>query len=51
MLIVHRIGKVSPGEPIVFVAAAAAHRRGAFEGADFLMDYLKSRAPLLEEIP
>jgi len=45
VLIVHRIGKVSPGEPIVFVAAAAAHRRGAFEGADFLMDYLKSRAP------
>jgi molybdopterin synthase catalytic subunit len=45
VLIVHRIGKVSPGEPIVFVATAAAHRRAAFEGADFLMDYLKSRAP------
>ncbi len=45
VLIVHRIGKVAPGEPIVFVATAAAHRRAAFEGADFLMDYLKSRAP------
>jgi molybdopterin synthase catalytic subunit len=45
VLIVHRVGRVSPGEPIVFVAAASAHRRGAFEGADFLMDYLKSRAP------
>ena len=45
VLIVHRIGKIAPGEPIVFVAAAAGHRRGAFEGADFLMDYLKSRAP------
>jgi molybdopterin synthase catalytic subunit len=45
VLIVHRTGKVAPGEAIVFVAAAAAHRRAAFEGADFLMDYLKSRAP------
>ncbi len=45
VLIVHRIGLVAPGEPIVFVAAAAAHRRAAFDGADFLMDYLKSRAP------
>ncbi len=45
VLIVHRIGRIAPGEPIVFVAAAAAHRRAAFDGADFLMDYLKSRAP------
>ena len=45
VLIVHRIGKVAAGEPIVFIATAAAHRRAAFEGADFLMDYLKSRAP------
>jgi molybdopterin synthase catalytic subunit len=44
-LIVHRIGQIRPGEPVVFVAAAAAHRREAFEGADHLMDYLKSRAP------
>jgi molybdopterin synthase catalytic subunit len=45
VLIVHRIGRIPPGEPIVFVAAAAAHRRAAFEAADQLMDYLKSRAP------
>ena len=43
--VVHRIGRISPGEPIVFVATSAAHRREAFEAADFLMDYLKSRAP------
>ena len=42
---VHRTGRISPGEPIVFVATAAAHRRAAFEAADQLMDYLKSRAP------
>jgi molybdopterin synthase catalytic subunit len=45
VLIVHRIGRIGPGEPIVFVATAAAHRRAAFEACDFLMDYLKSRAP------
>jgi molybdopterin synthase catalytic subunit len=44
-LIVHRIGEIAPGEPIVFVATASAHRRAAFEAADHLMDYLKSRAP------
>ncbi len=44
-LIVHRHGPVAPGDAIVFVATAAAHRRGAFEAADHLMDYLKSRAP------
>ena len=44
-LIVHRHGDIAPGEPIVFVATAAAHRRAAFEAADHLMDYLKSRAP------
>jgi molybdopterin synthase catalytic subunit len=45
VLIVHRIGEIAPGEAIVFVATAAAHRRAAFEAADQLMDYLKSRAP------
>jgi molybdopterin synthase catalytic subunit len=45
VLIVHRIGLIAPGEAIVFVAVAAAHRRAAFEAADYLMDYLKSRAP------
>ena len=43
--VVHRVGKIAPGEAIVFVATAASHRRAAFEGCDFLMDYLKSRAP------
>lgn len=45
VLIVHRIGLMGPGEPVVFVAAAAAHRRAAFLATDHLMDYLKSRAP------
>jgi len=45
LLIRHRVGKIAPGEPIVFVATAASHRRAAFEACDFLMDYLKSKAP------
>ena len=45
LMILHRVGKIGPGEPIVFVATAAGHRRAAFEACDFLMDYLKSRAP------
>jgi molybdopterin synthase catalytic subunit len=45
LLIRHRIGRIAPGEAIVFVATAARHRREAFEACDFLMDYLKSRAP------
>ena len=45
LLIVHRIGQIAPGEAVVFVATAAAHRRAAFEACDHLMDYLKSRAP------
>tara|TARA_R100000935_G_scaffold48554_1_gene73189 strand:- start:59595 stop:60035 length:441 start_codon:yes stop_codon:yes gene_type:complete len=45
LMIVHRIGQIAPGEPIVFVATAASHRRAAFEACDYLMDYLKSRAP------
>ncbi len=43
--IVHRVGRIAPGEAIVFVATAASHRREAFEACDFLMDWLKSRAP------
>ena len=43
--IVHRTGAIAPGEAIVFVATAAGHRREAFEACDFLMDWLKSRAP------
>lgn len=44
-LIVHRIGLIPAGEAIVFVATASSHRRQAFEACDYLMDYLKSRAP------
>lgn len=42
---VHRHGRVAPGEEIVFVACASAHRDAAFEAAAFFMDYLKTRAP------
>ena len=45
-LIHHRYGEVHPGEPIIFVAVAAEHRRAAFDAADFLMDRLKTEAPL-----
>ncbi len=44
-LVIHRHGPLKPGAPIMMVATAAAHRAAAFEAADFLMDYLKSRAP------
>ncbi len=46
LIVVHRVGVLAPGEAIVFVAAAAMHRRTAFEAVDFMMDYLKSAAPL-----
>ena len=42
--VVHRCGAIAPGEAIVFVAAAAAHRRAAFEAVDYLMDRLKTDA-------
>lgn len=45
VLVVHRHGHLTVGQPIMMVATAARHRRGAFEAADFLMDWLKSRAP------
>ena len=44
--VVHRCGAVTPGAAIVFVAAASAHRRAAFEAADYLMDRLKTDAVL-----
>ena len=43
--IIHRHGRLSVGETIMMVATAARHRRAAFEAADYLMDWLKSRAP------
>ena len=44
-LIVHRIGALLPGDNIVLVVTASPHRHAAFEAAEFLMDYLKTRAP------
>ncbi|MFU8823984.1 molybdenum cofactor biosynthesis protein MoaE [Yoonia sp.] len=45
VLVIHRFGALTPGAPIMMVATAAQHRAEAFAAADFLMDYLKSRAP------
>ena len=43
--IIHRFGRIAPGEPIVLVATASRHREAAFAAASFLMDYMKTRAP------
>ncbi|WP_415755503.1 molybdopterin synthase catalytic subunit MoaE [Pseudomonas leptonychotis] len=43
--IVHRVGQLLPGAPIVFVGVSSAHRQPAFEACAFIMDYLKTRAP------
>ncbi len=45
VLVIHRFGALYPDEQIMMVATASKHRKDAFEAADFLMDYLKSRAP------
>jgi len=44
-LVIHRYGRLAPGEVIMMVATASRHRADAFAGAEFLMDFLKSRAP------
>ncbi|MEQ5869663.1 molybdenum cofactor biosynthesis protein MoaE [Sagittula sp. NFXS13] len=44
-LVIHRYGRLEKGEQIMMVATAARHRKDAFDAAEFLMDYLKSRAP------
>jgi len=43
--VIHRFGRIEPGENIVLVVAASAHRQAAFDAASFLMDFLKTRAP------
>lgn len=43
--VVHRVGKLRPGEQIVWVGVAAAHREAAFDGCECIMDYLKTGAP------
>lgn len=45
LVVVHRYGRIAPGEPIVLVAAASRHRGEAFAAASFLMDFLKTEAP------
>lgn len=45
VLVIHRYGRMVPGDKIMMVATASRHRVHAFEAAEFLMDYLKSRAP------
>ena len=48
-LIVHRVGRLEPGERIVLVAAASAHRQAAFEACQFLIDWLKTKAPFWKQ--
>ncbi|MFZ2099133.1 MAG: molybdenum cofactor biosynthesis protein MoaE [Oricola sp.] len=45
LTVIHRHGKIAPGENIVLVVTASAHRQAAFDAANFLMDFLKTRAP------
>lgn len=45
LTVIHRFGRIAPGENIVLVVTASAHRQAAFEAAEFLMDYLKTNAP------
>ena len=45
VLVIHRYGRMEAGEQIMMVATASRHRKDAFEAAEYLMDYLKSRAP------
>jgi molybdopterin synthase catalytic subunit len=45
LTVIHRVGRIVPGENIVLVLTASAHRQAAFQAAEFLMDYLKANAP------
>ena len=45
LTVIHRHGRIKPGENIVLVVTASSHRQAAFEAAEFLMDYLKTNAP------
>ncbi|MCR6673959.1 molybdenum cofactor biosynthesis protein MoaE [Devosia ginsengisoli] len=47
--VIHRYGRLTPGEPIVHVMTLAPHREAAFKGAEFLMDYLKTDAPFWKQ--
>jgi molybdopterin synthase catalytic subunit len=48
--VIHRYGRITPGEDIVLVVTASAHRDAAFAAAEFLMDYLKTRAPFWKQV-
>ncbi len=48
--VIHRYGRIVPGENIVLVATASSHREAAFAAAEFLMDYLKTRAPFWKQV-
>src|SRR5213082_2715376 len=48
--VIHRHGRLTPGENIVLVVTAAAHRQEAFAAAEFLMDYLKTKAPFWKQV-
>jgi molybdopterin synthase catalytic subunit len=48
-LVIHRFGRMLPGEPIMQVMTLASHRQAAFDGAQFLMDYLKTDAPFWKQ--
>ena len=48
--VIHRYGRITPGEDIMLVATASAHRAAAFAAAEFLMDFLKTRAPFWKQV-
>ena len=48
--VIHRYGRICPGENIVLVVTASSHRQAAFQAAEFLMDYLKTRAPFWKQV-
>ena len=48
--VIHRYGRITPGEGIVLVLTASSHRQDAFAAAEFLMDYLKTRAPFWKQV-
>ncbi len=48
--VIHRHGRIPPGDDIVLVVTASSHRQAAFAAAEFLMDYLKTRAPLWKQV-
>ena len=48
--VIHRYGRITPGENIVLVVTASSHREAAFAAAEFLMDYLKTRAPFWKQV-